>query len=123
VPILFEKLTLGNEHYTLLGIEKGPNHAAYRIRLQPYQVMRILLETVPTLAVAIPDGWVLATSQGKVLFLDKEGRHLGYLNGPKVTTALAGSGKNNLLLANFTEGKSYLYNFQVDINFNCQKEE
>lgn len=123
VPVLFEKLTLGNEPYTLLGIEKSSNHAAYRIRLQPYQVMRILLETVATLAVAIPDGWVLATPQGKVLFLDKEGRHLGYLNGPKGTTALAGSGKNNLLLASFTEGKSYLYNFQVDINFNCQKQE
>ncbi|MCT7950633.1 serine/threonine protein kinase [Ancylothrix sp. C2] len=123
VPLVFENLIQGNEPYTLLGIEKGSTPAAYRIRLKPYQVTRILLESVPTLAAPIPDGWVLGTPQGKIWFLDKEGKHLGYLNGPKITTALAGSGKNNLLLASFTEDKNYLYNFQVDINLNFQEQE
>lgn len=123
MPVLFENITLSNEPYTFLGVEKGSSHAAYRISLNPYQVTRILLESMPNLAAPISEGWVLATGQGKIWFLDKEGRHLGYLNGPKITTALAGSGKNNLLLASFTEDKNYLYNFQVDINFNDQKQE
>lgn len=107
-------LQAGAEPYTLLGIVQGAKSAVLLIHLQPLNVKRIPLETIPACACTSRWGYVLADAQGKIVVLDRKGYQLGNFRGPVAPIAIAPWGKTGLAVATHTGSRSQLHFVDIE---------
>jgi len=102
--------------YTLLGIGQNDQPHLVLLRLKPLSVIRIPLNSPPTLACATPWGYVIADQQGKYTCFNLEGNFLENYLGPVNPQAMTSWGETGLAIVNHTDQQGYLH-FVKSINF------
>lgn len=125
--VVFDRLILKRESYTLWGIGHLPRPAAWQIHLWPPHVTRIPLNTVPVCLSPVLGGCVIADAEGKVLWLNDEGRCLGSVQGPPAPVAIAAGldygwlmpgEKRSLAIATPTYSGGSIHFLNIDFNGN-----
>jgi serine/threonine-protein kinase len=99
--------------YEFFAIEKSQPTIGIIIKFKPLKVTRIPLNINPTFIVAQKWGYGLGNEEGKVIFLDRDGFQIGYLELSKTITAMTGFGETGLLIATFDKEKGQLFRFDL----------
>ena len=90
--------------YQLLATDRQNPKSLLLIDLKPYRILRLGIAIEPDFLLATVWGYILANSQGQILFLDREGRQIGQMLAPSRITAITPVGSYGLLVATW-EGK------------------
>ncbi|GBF86961.1 serine/threonine-protein kinase [Aphanothece sacrum] len=99
--------------YEFFSIETNQPMSGIIIKFKPLKVTRIPLNINPTFIIAQKWGYGLGNEEGKVIFLDRDGFQIGYLELSKTITAMAGFGETGLLIATFDKEKGELFRFDL----------
>jgi serine/threonine protein kinase len=110
LPIKIESLiSHPSNPNSILAIENQRQGTGAIIKLKPYQIKRILLDFVPSFAIAISSGFCLANDRGKFALFDLEGNLLAeksYKELGKII-AVAAAGEDRLLISTCIEDLYY----------------
>jgi serine/threonine-protein kinase len=99
--------------YDFFSVEKTQPTMGLIVKLKPLKITRIPLNIIPTFIVAQKWGYGLGNEEGKVIFLDRDGFQIGYLELSSKITAMTGFAETGLLIATFEEGKGQLFRFDL----------
>ncbi len=89
LPVRLGQIIATAVPYRLLATDQNDPHALLMIDLKPFRITRLGLELAPQVLAATSWGYMVADSQGQMLFLDKHGQRVGRVDCPASVTAIA----------------------------------
>ncbi|WP_027248960.1 serine/threonine protein kinase [Planktothrix agardhii] len=101
--------------YTVLGIGCDDQPQLILLHLKPLSIIRISLNSPPTIACATSWGYVIVDKEGKYTFFNLEGKLLGDYLGPVHPQAITSWGKTGLAILTASEPQGDLH-FVKSIN-------
>lgn len=109
LPLHIERVALTAVPYQLLAVECNHPESVVLVDLKPYRLSRIGVALNPKFLVATEWGYIFANSQGLIVFVDQEGRHLGQMQAAHEITAMTALSFHQLLVATWTGQQGYLH--------------
>lgn len=113
LPLRLQQMILTPVPYRLLATEADHPGTVLLVDLKPYRIKRIWVEITPAFLAATPWGYILAELEGRIVFVDQEGRKVGAVNCPAPITAMTSVMQHGLLIATWKSGQGQLY--QLDL--------
>lgn len=99
--------------YQLLATDRQNPKSLLLIDLKPYRILRLGTQIEPEFVSVTVWGYILANSQGQILFLDREGRQIGYMLAPHRITAITSIGSYGLLVATWDGQQGCLHTIDL----------
>jgi serine/threonine protein kinase len=109
LPVVLKQVVLSAKPHRIAATEQHNPNSLLLIDLKPLRITRIALEIVPVLVTATPWGYVLADTQGQVVFLDSYGQRIGRIEVPGSPSALTSFEGSGLMISTWNSEQGYLY--------------
>jgi serine/threonine-protein kinase len=113
LALRLQRVVLTSTPYQLLATDEEQTGTALLIDLMPYRVRRLWVTITPDFLAATAWGYILAESQGAVVFLDQAGRLIGATTSPAPIVAMAPVQSHGLLIATWDGAAGNLYSLDL----------
>lgn len=113
LPLHLQQIALTPRPYRLVATEANHAGTVLLIDLKPYRIKRLWVEITPTFLAATNWGYILAEPEGRIVFVDHEGRQIGATHCPSPITAIAIVEQHGLLVATWKSGQGQLYSLDL----------
>ena len=113
LPMLLGNVITTPTPYRLLATDQYDPTSILCIDLKPFRIQRFALDIIPAFLMAAPWGYIVANTEGKVMFLDSTGYAVSTLETPFPITAATFVSPHFLLTTTWQGGEGALYIFNL----------
>ncbi len=113
VALRLRQMVLTSTPYQLLATDEEQSGTVLLIDLKPYRVRRLWVDSTPQFLATTVWGYIVAESQGQIVFLDQAGRLIGATTSPAPIVAMTPVQPHGLLLATWDGATGSLYSLDL----------
>lgn len=113
LPVRLGQLVPTLTPYRYAAVDRDNPRSILSIDLKPYRVLRLNVEIEPLFLLTTTWGYIAASVQGKITFLDREGHCIGNLLAPAEITAIRAIEPHELLVATWDGQQGCLHSLDL----------